>query len=45
MRNIEKAYLSDKKCVEFSKHKAHVIREELENGLKNFNYFTGLNDR
>ena len=45
MKNIEKAYLTDKKCGEFTKYKAHVIREELENDFKNFNFFTGLNDR
>lgn len=32
-----KAYSSSTKCAEFSKYIAHVVREELENDLKNCN--------
>ena len=45
MRDIGQAYLTDKKCTEFTKYIAHVIRTKLENDLKNCNYFTCLNDR
>ena len=44
VRDIGKAYLTDRKCAEFTKQIAHVIRTELENGMKNCNYFTCLND-
>ena len=44
MRDTEKAYLTDKKCAEFTKYIAHVIRTELDNDLKNCNYFTCLNE-
>ena len=44
MRDIGKAYLTDKKCAEFTKYIAHVIRTELDNDLKNCNYFTCLNN-
>ena len=46
MRDIGKAYLTDKKCAEFTKYIAQVIRTELEldNDLKNCNYFTCLNN-
>ena len=44
VRDIGKAYLTDKKCAEFTKHMVHVKRTELDNDLKNCNYFTCLND-
>ena len=44
VRDIGKAYLTDKKCAEFTKYVAHVIRTELDTDLKNCNYFTCLND-
>ena len=45
MRDIGKAYLTtDKKCAECTKYIAHVVRTELDNDLKNCNYFTCLND-
>ena len=44
VRGIGKAYLADKKCAEFTKYIANVIRTELDNDLKNCNYFTCLND-
>ena len=42
VRAIGKAYLT--KCAEFTKYIAHVTRAELDNDLKNCNYFTCLND-
>ena len=44
MRDIEKVYLTNKKCSEFTKYVAHVIRTELDNDLKNCNYFTCSNE-
>ena len=44
VKDIGKAYLTDKKCAEFTKYIAHVIRTKLDNDLKNCNYFTCLND-
>ena len=44
VRDIGKAYLTDKKCAEFTKYIAHVIRTESDNDLKNCNYFTCLNN-
>ena len=46
MRDIGKAYLTHKKCAEFTKYIAQVIRTELDNDLKNCNcnYFTCLNN-
>ena len=44
VKDIGKAYLTDKKCAEFTKYRAHVIRTKLDNDLKNCNYFTCLND-
>ena len=44
MREIGKACLTDEKCAEFTKYIAHVIRIELDNDLKNCNYFTDLNE-
>ena len=40
MRDIGKA----QKCAKFTEYIAHVIRTELDNDLKNCNYFTCLND-
>ena len=45
VRDIRKVYLTDKKCAEFTKHITHAIRTELDNDLKNCNYFTCLKDR
>ena len=44
VRDIEKAYLTDKKYAEFTKNIAHVIRTELDNDLQNCNYIMPLND-
>ena len=44
VRDIGKAYLTYKKCAEFTKYIAHVIRIELDNDLENCNYFTDLNE-
>ena len=44
VRDIRKAYLTDKKCAEFTKYIAHVTRIELDNDLKNCNYFTDVNE-
>ena len=44
MRDIGKAYFTDKKCAEFTKYIAHVIRTELDNDLKNCNCVTCLNE-
>ena len=44
VRDIGKAYLTDKKCAEFTKNIAHVIRTELDNDLQNCNYIMCLND-
>ena len=44
MRDIGKAYLTDKKCAEFTKYIVHIIRTELDNDVKNCNYFTFSND-
>ena len=43
--DIGKVYLTDKKCAGFTKHITHAIRTELDNDLKNCNYFTCLKDR
>ena len=43
VRDIGKAYLTDKKCAEFTKNIAHVIRTELDNDLQNCNYIMCLN--
>ena len=44
VRDIGKAYLTGKKCAEFTKNIAHVIRTELDNDLQNCNYIMRLND-
>ena len=37
-RDVGKAYLTDKKCAEFTKYIAHTVRTELDNELKNCNF-------